>query len=81
MSLQSPDTGDQKPENHPMQIHHFENLEVWKRGSRLAVDVCSAAAPSKNYVLKDQITRFLMTLPLHPLTPPTFGLSPLVSGL
>jgi four helix bundle protein len=46
-----------------MQTHHFENLEVWKRGCRLAVDVCAAAAPSKDFALKDQITRAALSIP------------------
>ena len=41
----------------------FENLEVWKRGCQLAVDVCVATHDSKNYGLKDQMQRSAISIP------------------
>jgi four helix bundle protein len=46
-----------------MKSHNFENLDVWKRGCRLAVDVCVASHASKEFVLKDQITRSAISIP------------------
>jgi four helix bundle protein len=46
-----------------MQTHNFENLEVWKRGCRLAVDVCVATHGSKNYAIKDQLQRSAISIP------------------
>lgn len=46
-----------------MQTHNFENLEVWKRECRLAVDLCVASAKSRDFVLKDQITRSAISIP------------------
>jgi four helix bundle protein len=44
-------------------IHNFENLEVWKRGCRLAVNVCVASHRSRDFVLKDQIHRSAISIP------------------
>jgi four helix bundle protein len=41
----------------------FEDLEVWKRGCQLAVDVCVATHASKNYGLKDQMQRSAISIP------------------
>ena len=41
----------------------FEDLEVWKRGCQLAVDVCVATHDSKNYGLKDQMQRSAISIP------------------
>jgi four helix bundle protein len=46
-----------------MQTHNFENLEVWKRGCRLAVDVCVATHDSKDYAIKDQLQRSAISIP------------------
>jgi four helix bundle protein len=46
-----------------MKSHNFENLDVWKRGCRLAVDVCVASYASKEFALKDQITRSAISIP------------------
>ena len=46
-----------------MHSHNFENLEVWKRGCRLAVHVCVAAHGSKEFELKNQITRSSLSIP------------------
>jgi len=36
---------------------NFEELEVWKRACRLAVEIYKALADSREYSLKDQMTR------------------------
>jgi four helix bundle protein len=43
--------------------HNFENLEIWKRGCRLAVDVCVASHASRDFALKDQIQRSAISIP------------------
>jgi four helix bundle protein len=43
--------------------HHFENLDVWKRGCRLAVNVCVASHKSRDFALKDQIHRSAISIP------------------
>lgn len=44
-------------------VKTFEDLEVWKRGCQLAVDVCVNMHDSKNYGLKDQMTRAAISIP------------------
>jgi four helix bundle protein len=44
-------------------VRTFEDLEVWKRGCQLAVDVCASMHESKNYALKDQMTRAAISIP------------------
>jgi four helix bundle protein len=44
-------------------VRTFEDLEVWKRGCQLAVDVCVGMHESKNYALKDQMTRAVISIP------------------
>jgi four helix bundle protein len=46
-----------------MAYQSFENLEVWKRGCRLAVDVCRLMSASKQYALKDQMQRAAISIP------------------
>lgn len=46
-----------------MKSHNFENLDVWKRGCRLAVNVCVASHGSKEFELKSQITRAAISIP------------------
>ena len=41
----------------------FEDLEVWKRGCQLAVDVCVQTLDSKNFSLKDQMQRAAISIP------------------
>jgi len=43
--------------------HNSENLEVWKRGCRLAVNVCVASHKSREFALKDQIHRSAISIP------------------
>lgn len=44
-------------------MHNFEELEVWKRSSRLAVDVLSLVEPIRLYGLKDQMIRSCISIP------------------
>ena len=46
-----------------MKSHNFEQLEVWKRGCQLAVDVCVASHKTREFTLKDQITRSAISIP------------------
>jgi len=41
----------------------FEDLEVWKRGCQLAVDVCVATNDSRDYALRDQMQRSAISMP------------------
>lgn len=41
----------------------FEDLEVWKRGCQLAVNVGVATHDSRNFVLKDQMQRAAVSIP------------------
>lgn len=41
----------------------FEDLEVWKRGCQLAVDVCVRTNDFRNYGLKDQMKRSAISIP------------------
>ncbi|MES2996883.1 MAG: four helix bundle protein [Verrucomicrobiota bacterium] len=41
----------------------FEDLEVWKRGCQLAVDICVTMHDSKNFGLKDQMQRSAVSIP------------------
>jgi four helix bundle protein len=44
-------------------VRTFEDLEIWKRSCQLAVDICVALHDSKNYALKDQMTRAAISIP------------------
>lgn len=46
-----------------MKTHNFENLDVWKRGCRLAVNVCVASSGSKDFKLKEQIQGSAISIP------------------
>ncbi len=46
-----------------MSGHNFENLDVWKRSCRLAVDVCVASHGSREFALRDQIQRSAISIP------------------
>jgi len=46
-----------------MALHTFEDLEVWKRGCRLAVDVCAETNNWKNWALRDQLQRAAISIP------------------
>lgn len=44
-------------------INTFEDLEIWKRGRQLAVDVYVANHHSKDFGLKDQMQRAAVSIP------------------
>ena len=46
-----------------MAYQSFEELEVWKRSCRLAVEVLRTVAQSKQYALKDQMQRAAVSIP------------------
>ena len=41
----------------------YENLDVWKRSSRLCVEVYKTLAELKDYGFKDQLTRSALSIP------------------
>ncbi|GAU08826.1 four helix bundle protein [Desulfoplanes formicivorans] len=43
--------------------HGFENLEVWKRGCRLAVALHGAMKTGKDFCFRDQIWRSALSIP------------------
>jgi four helix bundle protein len=46
-----------------MPLHHFEELEVWKRSSRLAVSTLQLIDTMKLYALRDQMARSCISVP------------------
>jgi len=46
-----------------MAYQSFEELEVWKRSCRLAVQICRAVADSKHWALRDQLQRSCISIP------------------
>ena len=44
-------------------MHSFEDLDVWKRGCRLAVELYKALQDCKDYGIKDQMTRAAVSIP------------------
>ena len=46
-----------------MAYQSFEDLEVWKRSCRLAVEVTRAFSKSKDYIFKDQMIRAAISIP------------------
>ena len=44
-------------------MHSFEELDVWKRGCRLAVELYKVLEDCKDYGLKDQMTRAAVSIP------------------
>jgi four helix bundle protein len=46
-----------------MAYQSFEQLDVWKRARRLAVEVSRTVAKSKQYALKDQMQRAAISIP------------------
>lgn len=45
------------------EIKTFEDLEVWKRGCQVAVDVYVAMYGSKDYAYRDQMSRSSLSIP------------------
>lgn len=46
-----------------MACQSFEDLEVWKRACRQAVDVCRTLEDCRKYSLKDQMERSALSVP------------------
>ena|SRR5260370_1292499 len=46
-----------------MAFQSFEDLEVWQRGCRLAVDVFKTYAACRNFTMQDQIQRAALSVP------------------
>lgn len=46
-----------------MSLHQFEELEVWKRSSRLAVSILELVNGIKLYALRDQMARGCISVP------------------
>jgi four helix bundle protein len=45
-----------------MSYQSFEELEVWKRGCRLAVEVCRTVGESRLFALRDQMQRAAISI-------------------
>ena len=56
-------SGKKKNETTISDIETFEDLEVWKRGCNLAVDVHVALAESKDFALRNQMERSSLSIP------------------
>ena len=46
-----------------MAYQSFEELEVWKRSCRLAVDITRALADTKQFAIRDQMVRAALSVP------------------
>src|SRR5438477_7908623 len=46
-----------------MAFQSFEDLEVWQRGCRLAVDVFKTFASCRNFTMQDQLQRASLSIP------------------
>ena len=46
-----------------MAYQSFEDLEVWQRGCRLCVNIFKSFRPCKEFTLKDQIQRAVLSIP------------------
>lgn len=46
-----------------MAFQSFEDLEVWQRGCRLAVDVFETFANCRNFTMQDQVQRASLSIP------------------
>jgi four helix bundle protein len=46
-----------------MAFQSFEDLEVWQRGCRLAVDVSQTFATCRNFTMQDQVQRAALSVP------------------
>jgi four helix bundle protein len=46
-----------------MALQTFENLEVWKRSCRLAVELCAATRQWEDHALRDQLRRSAISIP------------------
>jgi four helix bundle protein len=41
----------------------FEDLDVWKKACRLAVDICRVLKPSREFAFRDQMIRSVLSIP------------------
>jgi four helix bundle protein len=48
-----------------MGFQSFEDLEVWQRGCRLAVDVFQTFASCRNFTMQDQVQRPALSIPCN----------------
>jgi four helix bundle protein len=48
-----------------MAFRSFEDLEVWQRGCRLAVDVFKTFATCRNFTMQDQVQRSALSVPCN----------------
>jgi four helix bundle protein len=48
-----------------MAFQSFEDLEVWQRGCRLAVDVFETFANCRNFTMQDQVQRSALSIPCN----------------
>jgi four helix bundle protein len=48
-----------------MAFQSFEDLEVWQRGCRLAVDVFKTFAGCRNFTMQDQVQRAALSVPCN----------------
>jgi four helix bundle protein len=48
-----------------MAYQSFEDLEVWQRGCRLAVDVFKTFASCRNFTMQDQVQRSALSVPCN----------------
>jgi four helix bundle protein len=48
-----------------MAFQSFEDLEVWQRGCRLAVDVFQTFANCRNFTMQDQVQRAALSIPCN----------------
>lgn len=46
-----------------MAYQSFEELEIWKRACRLAVDVTKTLETTRNFALRDQMIRAAISIP------------------
>ena len=46
-----------------MAVEGFEKLEVWRKGSRLAIDIYRAFSECRDFGFKDQICRAAVSVP------------------
>jgi four helix bundle protein len=46
-----------------MAFQSFEDLEVWQRGCRLAVDVFKTFSSCRNFTMQDQVQRSALSVP------------------
>lgn len=48
-----------------MAFQSFEELEVWQRGCRMAVDVFKTFAACRNFTMQDQVQRSALSIPCN----------------